>query len=191
MAMDTLSPSSGKDFGEKPSDSRNKIPGNAMRLMVNGKEETLDSNRFFERYGVTKWVRFQEEEFDANFDTVVNDQLIDHFNVKDPNHEVGKKYLVMRIKKEENRDPKAPPLLTPEGAFIVECVSMTHNIQDELKDEYFEHSLKGISKESLKTVLKTRYKATDDDLGKQGIAHTRFKVVKTAEEVKVIADQLK
>ena len=79
------------------------------------------------------------------------------------------------------------PLLSLRGAFVVECIVMKHNIQDDLKDEYFEHPLEGIDKASLKAVIKQRYNATDDDIATKGIAYTQFKIVKKLDEAEALS----
>ncbi len=167
---------------DKPADSGEKIPAKPMRLLVNGKAETLDSEIFLEGCKVTNWVRLPDAEFDDNFETIAAGQLIDHFNLGTPNHVVGKRYVFMRIV-ESDPAKVLPPVLSTKDAFIVECVAVADNVFETIQEDEFKHSLKGITdKASLKAVIKTRYNASDEDIARRGIARTAFKVVGRLEQ---------
>ena len=168
-----------------------RTPRQKVLVLVNGKEEYVEDAEFLEKFGVSGLVRIPRDEFE-NINT--QSESFGHFNLEKTNHEVGKRYLILKIERHGTHatttETEQPPLLSTDGAFIVECIRVENNLPYEaLTAEYFESSMKGLSdKKSLFKAIQKRYDISRRDLSREqmfnkGVGFTLFKIItKVAEQ---------
>lgn len=116
----------------------------------------------------------------------MRDGQFGHFNLKNPNHVEGKRYLIIKIERNGARPAgtkkETPSLLSPDGAFVARCVRVEKNLRyDSVAPEHFEYPVIGVdNKESLPKAIKKRYPSvrdhSDEQMGKEEITYTLFKI---------------
>lgn len=139
-----------------------------------------------EQLGVEGLIRIPAADFTA---LLVAGESVAHFNLGSTNHQIGKRYALVKIVRNgryrTNTSDETPPLLSLDEVRVMECTGVENALAPEaLTTEYFEHSYAGISDSvTLKDALKRRYGSTrpggltEADIGAVGVAYTLLKAV--------------
>lgn len=156
---------------------------------MNGDEMLLDYAAFLEHFNITSVVRIPSAEFDQ---INLQNPSFDHFNLGKTHHQVGERYLVLKIVRHGSLTAggtkEVPPLLSLDRAFIVECEKVENNVSyADLTPEHFTYALPTTPDlETLRPTIHNRYKTsrpdlTGEEMEKLGVGYTRFKIIETVD----------
>ena len=160
-----------------------------MRIQSNGKEVQIETVEFCKKLGVFGIIRVFEKEFG---DIEFTDGLYGHFNLAETGHVVGEKYTLVKIIRagvsSDNPELEVEPLLSIEGAYIVECVEVRNNIPfDKLDATYFAHPMRGVTNSKVlvdriyKRYSLSRPGLTRELVQRMGVGYTVLRYVKGVE----------
>ncbi len=166
------------------------ITARKVLLLIDGKEELINYDELLERFGVQGVVRIPEDEFNTMND---ESKLFGHFNLEKTNHEIGAKYLIVKMLRNgeygDEKEAEIPPLLSLDGAYIVECLEAENHLPySQLSSNYFDHSIPNITDEStlqlavLKRYSQSRKNLPEEEIISKGVAFTLFKIMGQLEE---------
>ena len=158
-------------------------------MLINGKEEFIDRSQLLKRFKVDGLVRIPEDEYG---NIKMDDGEFGHFNLEGTNHVVGKKYLILKIRRHGKHmtdlQAEQPPLLSTDGAIIAVCTQVENNLPySELRKAHFKHSMNGIADiASLSSAIQKRYASvtslSNEEIMSKGIGFTLFRVVEKVNE---------
>lgn len=163
-----------------------RTPKQKILVFEGGEVKTIEYAQFLEKFKVSGLVRIPASEFN---DINMGDAMFGHFNLEKTNHQIGNKYLILKIQRHgvsaTETEAEQPPLLSLEGAFIAECIQVKNNLPyDSLTPALFKHSMKGLDdKISLQKKIQKRYQAsrknlTFKEIVSKGVGFTLFKIIK-------------
>lgn len=165
---------------------KEKIPNRTVLLLENGIEVRYSYQEVIDRLGVDGLIRVPEVEF-ADLTNAGNE--VAHFNLGTTNHQMGKRYAFVKIVRSgeyaTETSEEEPPLLSLDGAVIMECVAVENALPPgSLTSEHFKYSFAGIvDAETLKAALIRRYGPTrpvglsESDISARGVAYTLLRRV--------------
>lgn len=163
-----------------------RIPHQTVLLQEGNEEVKCGYQAVCERLGVDGLIRIPAAEFAA---LVAAGETVAHFNLGSTNHQPGKRYAFVKIvrngKYKTDTDDETPPLLSLEGARVMECIEVAHALEPAaLTKGHFEYSYASITDvATLKAALLRRYGPTrrggltEADVASSGVAFTLLRAV--------------
>ncbi len=167
---------------------KEKSPEEKIRILVDGKEETLNLSELAKNLRVNGFIRIPMDEFQKVY---TESGILSHFNLERTNHKIGDRYAIVRIVKNGSSDGKeeVSPLLSLDDACVAECVGVENHISyGKLRPSHFDYSMQGVADESsLKATILKRYGSnrkdlTPDEMMKLGVGFTLLKIIRKVNE---------
>ncbi|MEK9181628.1 MAG: hypothetical protein AAB786_01265 [Patescibacteria group bacterium] len=156
------------------------IENNKILILEDGKEVLKEKAEVLVFLGVDGMIRIKGNEFK---EIDVAKKYLGHFNLECTDHEVGKRYALVKILRSGNYNTvngvQVLPLLSLENAYITKCVDVKNYLKyDDIILEFFAYSLLDIQNtEELKSVIFKRYSEslpnlTKEEIEKLGVGYT-------------------